>query len=559
MKIESIKLENNEILGSLFLDFKDKNGKIIDTIILAGENACGKSTILNIIYEFSNYNLFPIKSNEKREFMVQLTNEEYGILRNHEQTKMYFQNGILKNELIFKFDFRIINDWNQIKVTYANNINQQMELVGNIFASNEIKSIFKSIFSDVEINFNPQNIQSVTSKDIDQKIYGSIKSSSNLATEITQLLIDIQSLDDAEFTEWGRNNVGRPVDNSKLDLRIGRFKEAFNFMFPTKRYKKIKNENNVKKVLFEEFGSEIPIEKLSSGEKQIVFRGSFLLKDQKSNKGALVLIDEPEISLHPKWQLKILGFFKKLFTDENGIQTSQIIIATHSPFIVHNDSRLNDRVIVLNKDSDGNIYLPDTTEYFGWTPEKVVSEAFNIDFVIHSEKPIVFVEGDYDIKYINKAAKVFGKESILAQIGLKDGGGYRNLDKIWNIFVTHLTEIKSQKIILLYDCDTEKLDLQEGNFFKRRIPSNADNPVKKGIENLFPYETILKAIKHKSAFIDITEETKMIIRGDEIIEPKKYQVNKDEKGNLCNWLCENGTKEDFSNFAQIFTIIENIV
>ncbi len=559
MKIKSIKLENNEILGSLFLDFTDKNGKIIDTIILAGENGCGKSTILNIIYEFSNYNLIPNKSNEKREFKVQLTNEESDLLRSHEQTKRYFQNGILNNELIFKFDFGIINDWNQIKVVYASNTNQQMEQIGNNFVSNEIKSIFKSIFSDVEINFNPQNIQSVTSKDIDQKIYGSIKSSSNLATEITQLLIDIQALDDAEFTEWGRNNVGRPVDNSKLDLRIGRFKEAFNFMFPTKRYKKIKNENNVKKVLFEEFGSEIPIENLSSGEKQIVFRGSFLLKDQKSNKGALVLIDEPEISLHPNWQLKILGFFKKLFTDENGIQTSQIIIATHSPFIVHNDSRLNDRVIVLNKDEAGNIYIPNNVEYFGWTPENLVSEAFNIDFIIRSEKPNVFVEGDYDIKYITKAAKVLDKESILAQIGLKEVGGYKTLDKIWNLFKTHLTEIKSQKIILLYDCDTEKLDTQEGIVFKRIIPSNADNPVKKGIENLLPHETILKAIKHKNAFIDITEETKKTIRGEEIFEPKKYQVNKDEKGNLCNWLCENGTKEDFSNFTQIFTIIGNIV
>jgi len=52
------------------------------------------------------------------------------------------------------------------------------------------------------------------------------------------------------------------------------------------------------------------ISQLSSGEKQIVFRGSFLLKDKESSKGALILIDEPEISLHPNWQLKVLSFFK---------------------------------------------------------------------------------------------------------------------------------------------------------------------------------------------------------------------------------------------------------
>ena len=92
---------------------------------------------------------------------------------------------------------------------------------------------------------------------------------------------------------------------------------------------------------------EIPIDNLSTGEKQIVYRGCFLLKDVNATNGAFVFIDEPEISLHPKWQMKIMDYYKGIFTDESGQQTSQIFAVTHSPFIIHNDNRSNDKVIIL--------------------------------------------------------------------------------------------------------------------------------------------------------------------------------------------------------------------
>ena len=50
MRILSIEFENHSILGNLKLDFTDKNGNPVDTIILAGENGCGKTTILEELY-----------------------------------------------------------------------------------------------------------------------------------------------------------------------------------------------------------------------------------------------------------------------------------------------------------------------------------------------------------------------------------------------------------------------------------------------------------------------------------------------------------------------------
>lgn len=49
-KIRKITFHNHPILGNLFLDFCNPEGKSVDTVILAGENGTGKSTILNAIY-----------------------------------------------------------------------------------------------------------------------------------------------------------------------------------------------------------------------------------------------------------------------------------------------------------------------------------------------------------------------------------------------------------------------------------------------------------------------------------------------------------------------------
>jgi len=71
------------------------------------------------------------------------------------------------------------------------------------------------------------------------------------------------------------------------------------------------------------------IKTLSSGEKQILTLFTYLKFHNKS--GTVFIIDEPELSLHPKWQEDFLKAVEAL-TPKN----TQIIIATHSPIIVGN-------------------------------------------------------------------------------------------------------------------------------------------------------------------------------------------------------------------------------
>lgn len=535
MKIRKIEFTNHPIFDDLKLDFTDSNGKTINTIIIAGENGVGKSLLLNTIFEFSSLTLVNDKRDEKRKFEIELSNEEIEILKVGQNSKKYFTTKYKDNIFIISIDYNITSNWNQIDIRGKLENGFSEPMIGHLFSEAETNSILRAIFSDVEINFTPNEIKTVTSTNIDSENLKSQRSNSNLATEITQLLIDVQSLDALEFTEWARNNTGQPVDNDKIDIRIKRFTSAYDFMFPLKRYKRIENKNNKKEIIFEENGKEMSISKLSSGEKQIVFRGSFLLKDKESSKGALILIDEPEISLHPNWQLKVLSFFKKLFTGNTGKQTSQIIISTHSPFIIHNANRNDDKVIILQKDIAGKTVVPNEAKFFGWSNEKIVQEAFNINHFLSANKTTVFLEGETDEKYYNRCLEIFNKTHLpiefkwigrINEKGNAENTGDTALNQAKTFFTANMEQIKS-KIILFYDSDTNKPEEDIENLSIRKMKVNNENlTFKIGVENLI---TIDQNIDVPTFY---KQRTKTDDYGAESI------IRELDKTKLCTFICD---------------------
>ena len=76
-------------------------------------------------------------------------------------------------------------------------------------------------------------------------------------------------------------------------------------------------------------GMSLPLVKLSSGEKQIIIMFYALLFH--AEPGSIVILDEPEISLHVSWQQK-LG---RYFSDICRVRNIQMIVATHSPQVIH--------------------------------------------------------------------------------------------------------------------------------------------------------------------------------------------------------------------------------
>ncbi|MBX9886595.1 MAG: AAA family ATPase [Flavobacteriaceae bacterium] len=122
--------------------------------------------------------------------------------------------------------------------------------------------------------------------------------------------------------------------STKILLQINNFTDTLNYFL----------KDSAKKILFKEETSEITfntltkngksiteykdIKYLSSGEQQILILFSYIAFN--SQDGRIFIIDEPELSLHIKWQEDFLEQLEKI----TPIST-QLILATHSPILAN--------------------------------------------------------------------------------------------------------------------------------------------------------------------------------------------------------------------------------
>lgn len=115
MKLKKIKLEGNLFFGNAEFDFTDASGNIMDNIVFAGENGCGKTQLLNLIYDFSTITLNEDSRNEKQIFTIFLSEEELMKIDQDidESNKLEFPVGeieIIKDLNVPK------NDWQRYKI-----------------------------------------------------------------------------------------------------------------------------------------------------------------------------------------------------------------------------------------------------------------------------------------------------------------------------------------------------------------------------------------------------------------------------------------------------------
>ncbi len=126
-----------------------------------------------------------------------------------------------------------------------------------------------------------------------------------------------------------KDNRGNPFyDNVVIEFRRlsypqERLLEIIDELF-LETGKKVNRDKNELEFLLGD--KEINAYQLSSGEKQLlVILLTVLVQD---NKPAILLMDEPEISLHIEWQRKLIKYVRELNPNV------QLIIATHSPDII---------------------------------------------------------------------------------------------------------------------------------------------------------------------------------------------------------------------------------
>ena len=307
---------------------------------------------------------------------------------------------------------------------------------------------------------------------------------------------------------------------------------------------------------------------LSSGETSLFNTFLSILRDfemsgsQFSNAAdirGIVVVDEMDLHLHAVHQHEVLpsliGMFPKV----------QFIVTTHSPlFVLGMHKAFGEDGFGLYQLPRGHQISPEEFSEFGDAFQVfAATRTFNDDMrliIKNSQRPVVFVEGITDQRYIEKAAQLFGKEAIVESLEIRDGGGSGNLAKIWKDSILPLTMVLPQQVLLLFDCDTGRPPDRKGKLVQRSIPLQVQSPIGKGIENLFSKPTLEKARQHKPGFFITEEEHGGTDKGGHAITiPEKWTINESEKGNLCDWLCENGTLGDFQKFQLIFDMIEEAV
>lgn len=241
-----------------------------------------------------------------------------------------------------------------------------------------------------------------------------------------------------------------------------------------------------------------------------------------------------------------MDYYKGIFSNETGKQTSQIFAVTHSPFIIHNENRCNDKVIVLTRDDNGNIFVKDKPEYYKCTSTEVVSDAFSLTS-FSTEIPTVYLEGRTDEMHFNRAVEVYNINvpfqfkwiGYLNDKGQDVNTGDKSLDAAFQFLASrNLSTVN----ICLKDCDTNQPVKKINHAVIMSIPafSNSKN-MKKGIENALVLDEIDLSpfYSTKTATGDYGEER---------------SIQTFEKIKLCKFICEKGDivlKKVFSHLKDV--------
>ena len=274
MYINSIEIEKYQILEDLEIKFQiPKGGKNIVNII-AGVNGSGKTTLLKWILgrsykHFTNFN---------------------GVM-------------IIDDKIIFNDDNK-----SNVVFSYHNDADKNNKYANGVHSSPRI--IF--IPSNMTFNYQVQN-----KLDTEYKFQNIINNNSILGN--AEFFIK-----DYIIKEERLSKKSDPDERTKD--AIDKFNDIFKNSDLITKLVNLDIHNQNRPIFKTINGDDVTIDNLSSGEQQLYARVVSLMILNPHN--SIILIDEPEIALHPKWQIDIMKIYESIG------KNNQFIVTTHSPFII---------------------------------------------------------------------------------------------------------------------------------------------------------------------------------------------------------------------------------
>ena len=377
--------------------------------VIGGENATGKSTTSKILYCF-------LRANSKKrqeityEYIVNLIKDEIRdiqrYLRNQENSKIDFKD--LRKKLTQNSnDFNsILEIYDEIKERIDNEnlsdesideiderlsaIDDLIEIVddnGNPLYVSIMKKLLKAEFSTADFNgvFRINGIYKNKPFDFNIDFENNDLSSDDVfKSEGWFTLNDIYYIDsfsildldqnlglnDSEHAGFLTNNLKKEADESD-DLFDDKVNENI-----------IALENEINEIINGEFiyengelvyspinGEKCRMKNTASGIKQVGII-QLLLNNRKLKENSFLVIDEPEVNLHPAWQVKFAGILALLVKNLN----VSLYINSHSP------------VFIEAIDAFAYYYdLTEDTKYY-LSEKSKENEGFNNIFEVNSEE-----------------------------------------------------------------------------------------------------------------------------------------------------------------------------
>lgn len=313
-------------------DQKDIQWELQDVSVLVGKNGVGKSTILHTIYDLlisDDSDSIIQRAESSKLTMADKSTIEYitdigidktlekkliDIKESLERTKLEYSteysSDSLSNEisdLIKRIDKNLAATRKNILVT------KNRQLAGRRFSFGRFKK--RGLF----FKENDTNIVLISTSNLNANSINEIKNSSGKRT----IILDIEIEREIETFKLLSTNLGGESKDNFEEIKEN-LRNVSNEMFADSgKEVLVSNELTIK---CSETKKTIALETLSSGEKQLLY---ILLKVANSaTKDSVLLMDEPEISLHLNWQSKLITSISKIN------KRCQLIIVTHSPAIV---------------------------------------------------------------------------------------------------------------------------------------------------------------------------------------------------------------------------------
>lgn len=321
MKITRLKwAANHPVLKGLDINLLKADGTPYKNILIAGDNGLGKTTILQSISDmfegaYCNFESFEYTYNGKSYIASAAEGNHFQVTE---------VGGATENVQFSHYKHKNPNPLDFGEISGFDNVVPQTQ---------------KAAFSRAITSFND----------------------SDLANKVKDLIVTLEHQDNEDYrmqnmvAEQMGNQMFTPSAFKSQLSRVERFRKAFNQIFDNLEFTGIQTTLNEVKILFSKNNQPAyDILHLSTGEKQIVYRGTELLNG--ANAVSVALIDEPELSMHPLWQSKIFQYYRSLFTDQaTHQQTAQLFFATHSDRIIASAIKDPETLIVRLKDNNGTL------------------------------------------------------------------------------------------------------------------------------------------------------------------------------------------------------------